>query len=127
MPVYNSVNTVNKSIASFKKLSEISNFNCRLFIVDDCSTDQSNMMIDEIIKSDENINFIQNNKNIGPGLSRNKALEKIRSGYVGFLDSDDEEAVPLSVRAASGLLTRLEKSQKDCPPDLLVALKELAS
>ena len=50
MPVYNSVDTVKKSIVSFKKLSEISNFNCRLFIVDDCSTDQSNIMIDEIIE-----------------------------------------------------------------------------
>lgn len=89
MPVYNSVDTVKKSIVSFKKLSEISNFICRLFIVDDCSADQSNIMIDEIIKSNENIDLIQNKKNIGPGLSRNKALEKIRSGYVGFLDSDD--------------------------------------
>ena len=63
MPVYNSVDTVKKSIVSFKKLSEISNFNCRLFIVDDCSTDQSNIMIDEIIKSNENIDLIQNKKN----------------------------------------------------------------
>jgi len=64
-----------------------------------------------------------------------------------FLDPDDEEAAPLSARAARGLLARLEKSKKErhpvtesallgdqlappdeaCPSDLLIALKNLAA
>jgi DNA (cytosine-5)-methyltransferase 1 len=51
----------------------------------------------------------------------------LAADLLAFLDPDDEEVAPLSVRAATGLLARLEKSQKDCPPDLLVALKDLAA
>jgi DNA (cytosine-5)-methyltransferase 1 len=40
---------------------------------------------------------------------------------------DRNNRTPLSVRAASGLLRRLEKSQKDCPKDLFATLRELAA
>ena len=42
-----------------------------------------------------------------------------------FIDLDDRR--PMSQRAASGLLARLGRSGKPCPPDLRAVLKAIAS
>jgi len=94
MPVYNSLDSIHRSVNSFLKLSEklLNNhdLSCRLFIIDDCSNDGSSAAAYDLSKLHNNIFFTMNDKNIGPGLARNKALEIIKSGYVGFLDADDE-------------------------------------
>ena len=94
MPVYNSLDTIHRSVNSFLKLSEklLNNYDlsCCLFIIDDCSNDGSTSAAYDLSQLHNNIFFIKNDKNIGPGLARNKALEIIKSGYVGFLDADDE-------------------------------------
>jgi len=90
MPVYNAVGTIPRSIASFQKLSNLTDINCKLYVIDDSSTDGTLDKVTELSKLDSSIIVIKNGSNIGPGLSRNKALKKIRSGYVGFLDADDE-------------------------------------
>ncbi len=89
IPVYNAAETILRSVASFQGLSK-EGVDCDLWIVDDCSTDGSFDLIEGVAKSSENIRAIRNKKNLGPGLSRNRALEEILSGYIGFLDSDDE-------------------------------------
>jgi len=89
MPVYNASETVHKSVESFQRLSRQFRDSC-LWIIDDCSTDGSFELIRKIVASNKNIRLIQNKKNCGPGLSRNRALENIRSGYIGFIDADDE-------------------------------------
>lgn len=89
MPVYNAAGSVLRSIASFQALSREIN-KSTLWVIDDCSTDGSFDLIQGAAKAAGNIRVIRNNENIGPGLSRNKALEEIQDGYIGFLDSDDE-------------------------------------
>ncbi len=94
MPVYNAVKTILRSINSFQYLAERllnnSDLSCKLYIIDDCSNDGTTQIIDDFSQSHNNIVFIKNSKNIGPGLSRNKALQLIEDGYIGFLDADDE-------------------------------------
>lgn len=90
MPVYNAVNTIERSIKSFQSLSSLTKINCRLYIIDDCSHDGSLNKANELSKESPNIIIISNKTNIGPGLSRNAALKKIKKGYIGFLDADDE-------------------------------------
>lgn len=98
MPVYNAIDTIIRSINSFLELSESllkdHGINSSLYIVDDFSTDGSTQLMDDLTQSHNNIFFIKNESNLGPGLSRNKALELIEGGYVGFLDADDEIIYP---------------------------------
>lgn len=89
MPVFNAESSLKRSIASFQELAKQLN-DVTLWVVDDCSTDNSIDLAESIAGGDKNINILRNKKNIGPGLSRNRALEKITDGYIGFIDSDDE-------------------------------------
>ena len=63
-----------------------------IIVIDDCSNDID--LTTKIINSLNanykiKIDLIINSKNIGPGLSRNKAWEYCKTSLVGFLDGDD--------------------------------------
>lgn len=60
-----------------------------IIIIDDCSTDDSLNIIQNIAKSDSRIKIIQNQKNLGAGLSRNAGLDIATGEFIKFLDSDD--------------------------------------
>ena len=88
MPVYNAEKYLKKSLDSFvKHLTD----NDELIIVNDCSIDESLNLIENYKKKNKskNIILINNDKNIGAGLSRNKALEIAKGEYIGFIDADD--------------------------------------
>lgn len=89
MPVYNAASTVERAIESFLALSR-EGVGCTLWVVDDCSTDGSLALVEAVARGRNSIRVIKNAVNLGPGLSRNKALEHIHEGYIGFLDADDE-------------------------------------
>ena len=61
--------------------------NWELIIVDDCSTDNT----DEIVNSfkDERIRYFKNTKNSGAAVTRNRALREAKGEWISFLDSDD--------------------------------------
>lgn len=58
-------------------------------IVDDCSPDGSFDYIKELTKGDNRIRVLQNEKNGGTAVARNKALKHATGRYITFLDSDD--------------------------------------
>lgn len=60
-----------------------------IIIIDDCSTDDSLNIIQNIAKSDSRIKIIQNQKNLGAGPSRNAGLNIATGEFIKFLDSDD--------------------------------------
>lgn len=60
-----------------------------MIIVDDCSTDDTYKVAQELAKSDERIIVGQNEKNSGVAVTRNKALDMASGDYIAFLDSDD--------------------------------------
>jgi len=62
--------------------------NKEIIVIDDNSTDNSYKLIKES-KYKHEILLIRNNKNYGPGYSRNKILEFAKGDFVCFMDDDD--------------------------------------
>ncbi|MGG6839901.1 UNVERIFIED_CONTAM: bifunctional glycosyltransferase family 2 protein/CDP-glycerol:glycerophosphate glycerophosphotransferase [Mammaliicoccus sciuri] len=69
------------------------NQNFDLIIVDDGSTDSSANLIKEATRDyDKNITYVKLEENAGHAHARNKALEKVNTQYLMFLDADDQLA-----------------------------------
>ncbi len=76
--------------------------NLEFILVDDGSTDGSEILVDEYQKKDARVRVIHQ-ENMGVSLSRNRAIETARGEYIRFVDSDDwlpENATSLLVSAA---------------------------
>lgn len=84
MPLYNAENFVKKSIESILNQT-YSDF--ELLIVDNCSTDSSVEVVEQI--HDDRIVLIKNKENKGLSYSRNKMIELAKGEYIALLDSDD--------------------------------------
>ena len=84
MPTYNCSRFIAESIRSV--LSQTYT-NWELLIVDDCSTDNTAEIVNAF--TDSRIRYMQNEKNEGAALTRNKALRAAKGRYIAFLDADD--------------------------------------
>ena len=60
-----------------------------MIIVDDCSSDQSVSIVEKFLVNDKRIRIMKNDINLGPGGSRNKAINAASGDIIAFLDSDD--------------------------------------
>ncbi|MCR5405090.1 MAG: glycosyltransferase [Butyrivibrio sp.] len=85
MPSYNTGKFIKESIESVLKQTYT---NWELLIVDDCSTDNTDKVVEPFL-SDERIKYFKNEKNSGAAVSRNKALREAKGRWIAFLDSDD--------------------------------------
>lgn len=87
IPFYNSSNFLKKSVLSIinQKRKDI-----EVILVDDNSKDKSERKIALLKKKNSYIKYFKNKKNLGVGLSRNKAIKKAQGQYLIFLDSDDQ-------------------------------------
>ncbi len=63
--------------------------NWEMIIVDDCSTDNSNEIIEMYCKKDARIKLIQLEHNSGPAVARNAAIKEAKGRFIAFLDADD--------------------------------------
>ncbi len=108
MPVYNTKKYLQRSLNSIIK--EV-NDKTELIVVDDCSTDGSLDYLKKYQKKylKKNINIIHNDKNIGAGLSRNKAIDLSKGKYIGFIDSDDY----VNPNYFNNMLKLIEQEQSD--------------
>ena len=84
MPSYNTAAYIKESIQSVLNQTYT---NWELLIVDDCSTDSTDEVLETI--KDSRIRYFKNDKNSGAAVSRNKALREARGQWIAFLDSDD--------------------------------------
>lgn len=99
IPVYNGSQYIEKAINSV--LTQTSK-DFELIIVDDCSTDNTNEILDKF-KDNDNVRIIKNNENLGVGLSRKIGINYANGEYVTFLDSDDyliENFIEVTVKLA---------------------------
>jgi len=60
-----------------------------LIIIDDCSPDNSNKIIEDYMHRSEKIKLIALESNSGPAIARNRAIIEAKGRYIAFLDSDD--------------------------------------
>ena len=84
MPSYNTGLYIEKSIQSVINQTYP---NWELIIVDDCSTDNTDSIVEKI--SDSRIKYLKNKKNSGAAVSRNRAIKEAKGRWIAFLDSDD--------------------------------------
>ncbi|MFY4808007.1 glycosyltransferase family 2 protein [Aliarcobacter butzleri] len=85
-PSYNSLKFISQTIESVLNQTYRQ---WEMLIVDDCSADKSNELIEEYCKKDSRIKLIKLEKNIGPANARNKGIKQAKGKYIAFLDSDD--------------------------------------
>ena len=84
MPSYNTASFIKETIQSVLNQTYSK---WELIIVDDCSTDNTDEVLENI--KDSRIRYFKNDKNSGAAVSRNKALREARGQWIAYLDSDD--------------------------------------
>ena len=85
-PVYNAERYLREMLESVYQqgYSDI-----EIVLVDDQSSDNSAMIIQDEMKNHSEILYSLQPQNMGAGVARNKAMELATGQYVAFLDSDD--------------------------------------
>jgi len=63
--------------------------NWEVIILDDCSTDNSLQLINDLIKGDTRFKIFENEVNSGVGVTKAKLIELANGEICGFLDPDD--------------------------------------
>ncbi len=86
IPAYNVVDHLPKCLDSLlnQNLRDID-----IIVVNDASSDDSQLVIERYCAKDRRIRSITNSGNMGPFLSRLRALHYVTGQYVTFVDSDD--------------------------------------
>lgn len=86
MPSYNCGRFVEESIHSVQAQTYQ---NWEIIVVDDCSSDESVIIIKKMQLADSRIRLFQNENNSGAAITRNNALREAKGRWIAFLDSDD--------------------------------------
>ena len=110
IPIYNSDKYLIKCIDSVINQKKT---NVEIVLVNDCSTDNSAKICDYYEKKYSFIKLINHKKNLGVGVSRNKAIKFSKGEYLVFLDSDDN----LLNNSLNGLEKFIKKKLK---PEVIV-------
>ncbi len=86
IPIYNVEKYLKKCLESItiQTLKEI-----EIILINDCSPDNSIEICNNYLAKDTRITLINNEKNLGVGLSRNLGIEVATGEYIAFVDSDD--------------------------------------
>ncbi len=85
-PTYNCGKFIKETIESVQNQTYE---NWEMIIVDDCSTDDTKAVVEEISKVDARIKYYCLEVNSGAAVARTKAMELAEGEYMAFLDSDD--------------------------------------
>lgn len=86
MPTYNCGKYIGETIETVKNQTYK---NWELIIVDDCSKDNTEEIVNKYINSDNRIKYYKFKSNQGAAKARTKAMEMANGNYMAFLDSDD--------------------------------------
>ncbi len=84
MPTYNSASTLLESVRSVLAQSMS---NLELIVCDDASEDDTPNILRAV--NDPRLKYIRNQSNLGPGLSRDRAIEQACATWIAVIDADD--------------------------------------
>ncbi len=87
MPTYNSKEFILDSIRSVQMQTYT---DWELLITDDCSSDNTREIIQDLADVDQRIRLFQCAENGGAGIARNLSIKKAIGRYIAFCDSDDQ-------------------------------------
>lgn len=87
MPSFNSADTIVASIMSVIAQTYPS---WRLYVIDDCSSDNTGDLVKGFSKLDSRVKYIRHDNNNGVAVARNTGIKLARGRYIAFLDSDDQ-------------------------------------
>lgn len=85
-PAYNAAGLIRLAVGSLQAQTFQ---DWEMIIVDDCSTDNTGQVVEELAGLDNRIRLVRHSSNSGPAAARNTALAVAGGRYVAFLDSDD--------------------------------------
>lgn len=87
VPVFNREDKVTRAISSIQAQS----YECwEMILVDDASTDNTRLVIEDLAKTDSRLKLVSNHNSKGPSGARNTGLEYATGKYIAYQDSDDE-------------------------------------
>lgn len=86
MPTYNRVGMMKQAIESILRQTYK---NIEIVIIDDNSSDDTEITVKELVSNGCNILYYKNANNMGPGYNRNKGYCLSRGEYIVFMDDDD--------------------------------------
>ena len=86
IPVYNAEKCISETLNSILNSSM---HELEVICVNDCSTDNSLKVLQEFSLKDHRILVIDNNKNVGTALAKNKGLNVAKGEFIAFCDADD--------------------------------------
>ncbi len=86
MPAFNAERTIRHAVQSILKQTWQS---LELIIVDDASTDRTGEIAQNIAASDKRVSVLHNATNVGPYVSKNRALMLATGAYITGHDADD--------------------------------------
>lgn len=86
MPTYNAELYIEVSI---KSVLEQTYSLWELYIIDDCSEDNTVNIVKKYMSQDQRIHLLKLKKNMGVAHARNEGIKSSRGKYIAFLDSDD--------------------------------------
>ena len=86
MPTYNCGKFIEETI---KSVANQTYKNWELIIVDDCSKDNTEEIVNRYVERDSRIKCHRLETNQGAAVARTKAMKMARGSYMAFLDSDD--------------------------------------
>lgn len=85
-PVFNRAHLIADTVATVQAQT-CTDF--EMIIVDDCSTDDIEAVVEDIAREDQRIRLVRRETNGGPSGARNTGVMDARGDYIAFLDSDD--------------------------------------
>ena len=86
MAAYNSEKTIKMAIESVLKQTYT---NFELLVINDCSTDNTEKIVCEIIRRDSRVRLLRNEKRGGVSVARKRGLAEVKGEWIAILDSDD--------------------------------------
>ena len=87
MAAHNSEKYIERCINSC--LSQNTTLSYEVVVTDDCSTDSTFDILNDVYNSESRLVLRKNNENLGVGFTRNVSIKHARGRYIFIMDSDD--------------------------------------